>query len=125
MRARTRGKQREGRPMRRQISILMAGSALSLTGYAIPAAAADTAAADRPEVTQDGGVDRGSDEAIFEDRRDIIVYARREAELISDVPQTVEAISGEELARLSLRSEERRVGKECVSKGRSRWSPDP
>src|SRR3546814_15193515 len=25
----------------------------------------------------------------------------------------------------SLRSEERRVGKECVSKGRSRWSHDP
>src|SRR3546814_11643756 len=24
-----------------------------------------------------------------------------------------------------LRSEERRVGKECVSKGRSRWSPYP
>src|SRR3546814_19479196 len=26
---------------------------------------------------------------------------------------------------LSRRSEERRVGKECVSKCRSRWSPDP
>src|SRR3546814_12396867 len=24
-----------------------------------------------------------------------------------------------------LRSEERRVGKECVSTGRSRWAPDP
>src|SRR3546814_11128982 len=24
-----------------------------------------------------------------------------------------------------IRSEERRVGKECVSTGRSRWSPDP
>src|SRR3546814_3414549 len=27
--------------------------------------------------------------------------------------------------RQSLRSEERRVGKECVSTCRSRWSPDP
>src|SRR3546814_18862558 len=27
-------------------------------------------------------------------------------------------------ARGSIRSEERRVGKECVSKCRSRWSPD-
>lgn len=88
--------------MRRQISILMAGSALSLSGYAIPAAAAETAAADKPAAAQDDGVDRGSDEAIFENRRDIIVYARREAELISDVPQTVEAIAGEELSRLSL-----------------------
>src|SRR3546814_18040562 len=26
---------------------------------------------------------------------------------------------------LSSRSEERRVGKECVSPGRSRWSPEP
>src|SRR3546814_12820583 len=29
------------------------------------------------------------------------------------------------LATESLRSEERRVGKECVSTCRSRWSPDP
>src|SRR3546814_15248910 len=28
------------------------------------------------------------------------------------------------LARLEIRSEERRVGKECVSTCRSRWSPD-
>src|SRR3546814_12327290 len=27
--------------------------------------------------------------------------------------------------RLAMRSEERRVGNECVSQGRSRWSPDP
>src|SRR3546814_20807794 len=27
-------------------------------------------------------------------------------------------------AAMAYRSEERRVGKECVSKGRSRWSPD-
>src|SRR3546814_17831130 len=26
---------------------------------------------------------------------------------------------------ISVRSEERRVGKECVSTGRSRWSPSP
>src|SRR3546814_12367708 len=29
-----------------------------------------------------------------------------------------------DLAKLNERSEERRVGKECVSTGRSRWSPD-
>src|SRR3546814_15298572 len=29
------------------------------------------------------------------------------------------------LVYLALRSEERRVGKECVSTGRYRWSPDP
>src|SRR3546814_12440145 len=46
---------------------------------------------------------------------------------------TVEVVDGpgevEQRARLSLtdhqRSEERRVGKECVSTCRSRWPPDP
>src|SRR3546814_19040579 len=32
-------------------------------------------------------------------------------------------VAGEELAVPDLRSEERRVGKECVRKCRSRWSP--
>src|SRR3546814_3189331 len=33
------------------------------------------------------------------------------------------AIYGERAVRATWRSEERRVGKECVSTGRSRWSP--
>src|SRR3546814_1024257 len=33
------------------------------------------------------------------------------------------ALSSDELLQLPLRSEERRVGKECVSTVRSRWSP--
>src|SRR3546814_1937138 len=36
-------------------------------------------------------------------------------------PTSVQAIA--ELKELGLRSEERRVGKECVSTCRSRWSP--
>src|SRR3546814_15665880 len=32
---------------------------------------------------------------------------------------------GFSLLRGAIRSEERRVGKECVSTGRSRWLPDP
>src|SRR3546814_14255397 len=34
-------------------------------------------------------------------------------------------LAEQEIARLKVRSEERRVGKECVSTCRSRWSPDP
>src|SRR3546814_12619705 len=38
---------------------------------------------------------------------------------------TVDASSGDPVAAIqSLRSEERRVGKACVSTCRSRWSPD-
>src|SRR3546814_11271198 len=33
--------------------------------------------------------------------------------------------TSEDIAMLLARSEERRVGKECVSTCRSRWSPDP
>src|SRR3546814_11365811 len=64
----------------------------------------------------------------------------------ADVAEAVAAQTGVELDRRKLhldepikslgthlvpvklhadRSEERRVGKECVSKGRSRWSPEP
>src|SRR3546814_17337518 len=40
-----------------------------------------------------------------------------------DVIQTLLAVSGFALLGYVLRSEERRVGKECVSTCRSRWSP--
>src|SRR3546814_7573140 len=38
-------------------------------------------------------------------------------------PGEVDVVHGEQRADLALRSEERRVGKECVSTCRSRWSP--
>ena len=37
-------------------------------------------------------------------------------------PKTIAALNGQEV-KLVKRSEERRVGKECVSLCRSRWSP--
>src|SRR3546814_15250406 len=46
------------------------------------------------------------------DRRDIIVHLREQL-------RRVRAVRNRRLAR----SEERRGGKECVSKGRCRWSP--
>src|SRR3546814_18564279 len=71
---------------------------------------------------------------------DIVVTARKREERLQDVPVAVTAITAEGLEKshitnitdlgsqapnvnLSSRSEERRVGKECVSKCRSRWSP--
>src|SRR3546814_19102933 len=41
------------------------------------------------------------------------------------VPLVAQAPPGRDLQTLHLRSEERRVGKECVSTCRSRWSPYP
>src|SRR3546814_12414267 len=48
---------------------------------------------------------------------EIIVTARKKEERLSDVPAALSIATGEK------RSEERRVGKECVSTCRSRWSP--
>src|SRR3546814_2582671 len=47
---------------------------------------------------------------------DIVVTAQRESQSLQSVPISVSAFTAE-------RSEERRVGKECVSTCRSRWSP--
>src|SRR3546814_11248524 len=50
------------------------------------------------------------------------VYKRDYESLLRGFFQDSAAISG---LRIRLRSEERRVGKECVSPCRSRWSPYP
>src|SRR3546814_17311973 len=50
---------------------------------------------------------------------DIVVTAQRRSENLQDVTVAISALGGD-----SIRSEERRVGKECVSTCRSRWSPD-
>src|SRR3546814_19238723 len=39
-------------------------------------------------------------------------------------PNTVTVCRGTDHVLVTVRSEERRVGKECVMRGRSRWSPD-
>src|SRR3546814_13339119 len=57
---------------------------------------------------------------------DIIVTARKREESLQKVPIAVTAITTEQLRERQIkspRSEERRVGKECVSTCRSRWSP--
>src|SRR3546814_15907780 len=56
---------------------------------------------------------------------EIVVTARRREERLQDVPVAVTAVSAESLERKQIdsRSEERPVGKECVSTCRSRWSP--
>src|SRR3546814_15394935 len=53
-------------------------------------------------------------------------------ELMEDLPREARFIPHEECSaegrcvpRTATRSEERRVGKECVSTCRSRWSPEP
>src|SRR3546814_16989642 len=65
-------------------------------------------------------------EAEREDYREIAVRRVRLGLLLSEIGQANGIqISAQEMNRLTAqaRSEERRVGKECVSKCRSRWSP--
>src|SRR3546814_17452860 len=45
------------------------------------------------------------------------------ADAILSVEDGAQVHAGDVLARIPVRSEERRVGKECVSTCRSRWSP--
>src|SRR3546814_13764172 len=62
---------------------------------------------------------------------EIVVTAQRRSENLQDVPIAVTAVSNQMVEDLNLetidniqnRSEERRVGKECVSTCRSRWAP--
>src|SRR3546814_13710618 len=58
---------------------------------------------------------------------DIVVTAQKRSENLQQVPISVAAVSAERLQAAGVvsiqRSEERRVGKECVSTCRSRWAP--
>src|SRR3546814_13573259 len=71
-----------------------------------------------------------ADEAALVDRRDDLLLTQQMRHAIDDRLGLLERGAGHHLdthrARivvlLGLRSEERRVGKECVSTGRSRWS---
>src|SRR3546814_15937129 len=69
--------------------------------------------------------------------QDIVVTAQKRAENVQDIPIAINALGGEALAERRIadptdlvrqfpnlsRSEERRVGKECVRTCRLRWSP--
>src|SRR3546814_13701468 len=44
---------------------------------------------------------------------------------VAELDLVAVAVAPEDAVRLEDRSEERRVGKECVSRCRSRWSPCP
>src|SRR3546814_15533637 len=93
--------------MRRNSILTCGASALAL--FAQPAAAQSA------NSTQGVPSSAAESEA---DVGDIIVTAQRREQKLQDVPITISAIGGS-----TLRSEERRVGKECVSTCRSRWSP--
>src|SRR3546814_16400325 len=45
-------------------------------------------------------------------------------DIVSTIASPITEIKEKRLINTTTRSEERRVGKECVSKCRSRWSPD-
>src|SRR3546814_20034812 len=62
---------------------------------------------------------------IFEQANDYIFTADLEQRVTSCNPAVCAALGYTEEEALGKRSEERRVGKECVSKCRSRWSPYP
>src|SRR3546814_16292573 len=81
-------------------------------------------------ITPHGSVDAIESE-LGEDRFAIIVPLVQEEppeqEILAYLEQGVlywPLQDGKKLAHLGERSEERRVGKECVSTCRSRWSPD-
>src|SRR3546814_19069598 len=44
-------------------------------------------------------------------------------EAFAQLPKVIDILGAQEQIHSLLRSEERRVGKACVSTGRSRWSP--
>src|SRR3546814_15962239 len=91
--------------------------------------AAVTAAPSMAQTAPVGGLSAPSPSAPAEDQDqtstqsglvDIVVTATRREQKLQDVPVAVTAVTSESLGR---RSEERRVGNECVSTCRSRWSP--
>src|SRR3546814_11573510 len=92
-------------------------SACLLAGVAIAAPLVNAEGANAQQVAASS---EQANPVSAETNGDIIVTARRRDEKIQDVPIAISAVSGEAMAN---RSEERRVGKEWVSKGRSRWSP--
>src|SRR3546814_15510874 len=62
-----------------------------------------------------------SDDAARLDLRDLVIFAVKAPALASAAPALRDH---SRFQRSGSRSEERRVGKECVSTCRSRWSPD-
>src|SRR3546814_18919557 len=70
-----------------------------------------------PAFAQDRPPEALPDAAEANDDGAIVVTARRREERLADVPTAASVID------ITSRSEERRVGKECVSTCRSRWSP--
>src|SRR3546814_13216702 len=98
--------------MNRQTAILAAGIALLALAQTHAAHAAEAA----QSASEDGAGAEGSG--------DIIVTAQKKSESIREVPATILVKDGDQLIAAGIRrSEERRVGKECVSTCRSRWSP--
>src|SRR3546814_17562782 len=66
------------------------------------------------------GIGRAIAEAYAEAGARVVISSRKQS-ACDTVAETINARYGEE--RAIARSEERRVGKECVSTCRSRWSP--
>src|SRR3546814_15257784 len=54
-----------------------------------------------------------------------IAQRAEKEERIDDEPMDVDPARPRKAPACAWRAEARRVGKECVSTGRSRWSPDP
>src|SRR3546814_1819309 len=76
----------------------------------------------------DSNVDQAPAGAKAASDGDIVVTARLRNESLMDVPVAITALNAQKIeqykaADLTDRSEERRVGKECVSTCRSGWSP--
>src|SRR3546814_19584656 len=83
-----------------------------------------TATQAQAQVAPDGAPPAAADEV--PNNGEIVVTASKREERLRDVPSAITVLGGDTIDRLgvqSIRSEERRVGEECVSTCRSRWAP--
>src|SRR3546814_14261002 len=115
-------------------SLIALTIALAGTSTLSPAFAQSVSNA-QPTATEDASSMVSEDQTSSGGVEDIVVTAQRRSENLQKVPITVHSFSESDLeaagitstwdlARVTpgLRSEERRVGKECVSTCRSRWA---
>src|SRR3546814_14969786 len=91
----------------------------------------DVCSSDLPKQCRGNDMANRTDIDTFEKLNDVsrtimadgLIGGKRFADIIIEIMQIAAAYGADEARRSAHRSEERRVGKECVSTCHSRWSP--